>query len=122
LNTQISNNKIMENSLNVLWTTDNLITTEKMVFMYAHNAKLLGWFEDVTLIIWGASAKLTGENEAVQDKIREMVESGVKVDACKACADQLGVTEKLESLGVVVKYYGEPLTEILKKSGKLITI
>jgi len=112
----------MENSLNVLWTTDNLITTEKMVFMYAHNAKLLGWFEDVTLIIWGASAKLTGENEAVQDKIREMVESGVKVDACKACADQLGVTEKLESLGVVVKYYGEPLTEILKKSGKLITI
>ncbi len=112
----------MENRLNVLWTTDNMITTEKMVFMYTHNAKILGWWDDVTLIIWGASAKLVGENEEVQDKIREMVESGVKVDACKACADQLGVSEKLESLGVVVKYYGEPLTEILKTSGKLITI
>jgi len=112
----------MENSLNVLWTTDNLITIEKMVFMYTHNAKLLGWWDDVTLIIWGASAKLVGENEEVQDKIREMVESGVKVDACKACADALGVSEKMESLGVVVKYYGEPLTEILKASGKLITI
>jgi len=112
----------MENSLNILWTTGNLVTVEKMVIMYAHNAKLLGWWDDVTLIIWGASAKLTGENEEIQDKIREMVESGVKVDACKACADQLGVSEKLESLGVIVKYYGEPLTDILKTSGKLITI
>ena len=47
----------MEDKLNVLWTSGDLITAEKMLFMYPHNAKLLGWWEDVTLIIWGASTQ-----------------------------------------------------------------
>ena len=112
----------MEDKLNVLWTSGDLVTVEKMVFMYTHNAKLLGWWDEVTLIIWGASTKLAGENKEVQAKIKEMVDTGVKVEACKACADQLGASEVLESIGVDVKYMGEPLTKILKESGTLLTI
>ncbi|MCP3953978.1 MAG: DsrE family protein, partial [Desulfobacterales bacterium] len=40
----------------------------------------------------------------------------------KACADQLGVTETLEGLGIEVIYWGVPLTELLKNNEKLITI
>lgn len=112
----------MEDKLNVLWTSGDLVTAEKMVFMYTHNAKLLGWWDEVTLVIWGASTKLAGENKQVQNKLKEMVDTGVKVEACKACADQLGATEALESVGVDVKYWGEPLTKILKESGTLLTI
>ncbi len=112
----------MEDKLNVLWTSGDLITAEKMLFMYPHNAKLLGWWEDVTLIIWGASTQLAGENKEVQVKIKEMVDTGVKVEACKACADQLESSEVLESIGVDVKYWGEPLTKIMKESGTLLTI
>jgi hypothetical protein len=111
-----------DNHLYVLWTNDNPITAEKMVFMYTINSMRRGWWEKVTLIVWGATPTLVSEDPAIQAKVKEALEAGVHVTACKACADQLGATETLEGLGIEVKYWGEPLTDILKKGEKLITI
>ena len=108
--------------LYVLWTNDNLITAEKMVFMYTINSLLHGWWEKVTLIIWGAPARLVSEDGNIQEKIKEALDAGVHITACKACADQLGVTETLEKLNIEVKYWGVPLTEILTSEGRLLTI
>ena len=108
--------------LYVLWTNDNPITAEKMVFMYTTNAMVHGWWENVTLIVWGAPAKLVGENPAIQAKIREVQAAGVHVTACKACADQLGVSETLKALDIEVKYWGQPLSELLKNGERLITV
>jgi len=112
----------MNKHLYVLWTNDNLITAEKMVFMYTINSLIHGWWEKVTLIVWGATAKLVSENTDIQEKIKQAVKAGVHITACKACADQLGVTEDLEKLGIEVKYWGVPLTEILTNDEKLLTI
>ena len=111
-----------KSSLYVLWTTADLITVEKMVFMYTLNAKIQGWFEEVTLVVWGASTKLLAENTSLQERVKEMEAAGIKVEACKACADQLEATEALESCQVDVKYWGVPLTEVLKSHASLITI
>ena len=108
--------------LYVLWTNDNLITAEKMVFMYTINSLIKGWWEKVTLIVWGATTKLVGENKDIQAKIKEAQDAGVHVTACKACADQLGVSDELEKLGIEVIYWGVPLTEILTNDEKLLTI
>ena len=108
--------------LYVLWTNDNPITAEKMVFMYTVNSLIHGWWEKVTLIIWGAPAKLVGEDDNIQKLVTEALEAGVHITACKACADQLGVTETLEKLNIEVKYWGIPLTEILTSEEKLLTI
>jgi hypothetical protein len=108
--------------LYVLWTNDNPITAEKMVFMYTVNSLRRGWWEKVTLIVWGAPAKLVSEDENIQKMVKGVLEAGVHITACKACADQLGVTEALEKLNIEVKYWGMPLTEILKKGEKLLTI
>lgn len=108
--------------LYLLWTSDNMITAEKMVFMYTENALAQGWWEEVTLILWGAPAKLAAENGHIREMIRQVSRTGVHVSACKACADQLGVTRSLEDLGIEVKYWGAPLTDILKGDEKLITI
>jgi hypothetical protein len=43
-----------------------------------------------------------------------MKEAGVALFACKACADIYGVSDKLSSLGINVKYMGVPLTQYLK--------
>ena len=114
----------MENKehLYILWTNNDTVTAEKMVFMYGLNDLKRGWWKRVTIIIWGATALLVSENDEIQEKIKELLSSGVAVSACKACADQLGVTESLEEVGIEVKYWGEPLTEILKAGEKLITI
>ena len=108
--------------LYVLWTNDNPITAEKMVFMYVINSLIHGWWEKVTLIVWGAPTKLVSEDADIQNKIKEALEAGVHVTACKACADQLGVTKTLKQLGIEVKYWGMPLTEILKNGEHLVTI
>ena len=108
--------------LYVLWTSGDPITAENMVFMYTINALLQGWWEEVTVIIWGASAKLVSEDVNIQKKVKEALDAGVHVSACKACAEQLGVADALETQNIDVKYWGIPLTEVLKDGESLLTI
>ena len=75
------------NKLNILWTTDNKETVQHMLVMYAINSKANGWWDEVTIIIWGASAKLAGTDAEVQADIREMLENGITIEACKACTE-----------------------------------
>jgi hypothetical protein len=111
-----------KSQLFILWTNGNPITAEKMVFMYSINSLLKGWWEHITLIIWGSPAKLVSEDANIQEKIREALNAGVHITACKACADQLGVTDILKKMNIEVKYWGEPLTEIVKTGATLLTI
>jgi len=106
----------------ILWTSSEIETFDEMVYMYALNAKKLGWWKSVTLIIWGSSAKLAGQDDVVHLKLKELIEIGVEVSACKACADNLGVSQKLKGLGIEVKYWGQALTEVIQSDAKLITI
>jgi hypothetical protein len=108
--------------LYVLWTNDNPITAEKMVFMYTINSLAHGWWDNVTLIIWGAPAKLVSEDARIQALVKDALDAGVHITACKACAKQLGVTDSLEKLQIEVKFWGQPLTDILKGNERLITI
>lgn len=110
------------NQLYILWTNADILTSEKMVMMYATNSMLEKWWDAVTVIIWGATAKLVAESDLIQAKIKMAQQAGVKFSACKACADQLGVSDKFTNLGLEVLYWGEGLTDILKNGEKLITI
>ncbi len=110
------------NHLYILWTSDNPVTAEKMVFMYGFNSLKHGWWEKVTIIIWGASASLVSENNDIQDSIASMLEGGVTVTACKSCTEQLGITEELENMGIEVKYWGKSLTDLITAGKKLLTV
>ena len=105
----------------IVWTSDNPELARTMVFMYAHNAKRMKWFDEVTLIVWGPSAKLTAENEEIQKEIAQMKEAGVKIEACIACAQMYGVDGKLRQLGYDVKGMGRPLSDYLKQNYKVLT-
>lgn len=111
-----------EKQLYILWTTDNIITAEKMVFMYAIHALRQDWWENITIIVWGASSQLANRNPKIQNLIKKAIEAGVKVSACSVCADQLGSLEKLEEIGVELILWGKPFTELLQTNKKLITI
>jgi hypothetical protein len=108
--------------LNILWTTDNKDTILHMLVMYAINSKANNWWKEVNIIIWGASARLVGTDPEIQAEVAEMVEHGIKIEACKACCDRMNVTEQLKKLGVDVRYMGEPLTDYLKSGEKMLTI
>ncbi len=108
-------------TLCILWTSGDPDVALKMVFMYANAAKQNGWWNQVELIVWGPSAKLASENKEIRESLTKLIKAGVKTEACKACTDQYGVSEKLAKLGIDVKYMGVPLTEILKSTKKLLT-
>jgi hypothetical protein len=107
--------------LAVLWTSGDPEVATRVAFMYTLNAKRQGWFDEVTLIVWGPSAKLLSENAELQAAVAGMAEEGVEVVACKACADSYGIASVLEGMGVEVKFMGQPLTEMLKSDWKVIT-
>lgn len=113
--------KDMSNDLVVVWTSDNPYIAERVALMYTHAAKQNKWFDNVTLIVWGPSAKLLAENIKVQEKVEQMAKDGVVVQACSACSNAYGVTDVLVGLGYDTKPMGVPLTTYLKSSAKILT-
>jgi len=112
----------MESKLNILWTNGDPTVAKKMVLMYALNCKIENWWDEVQLIIWGASAELVNGDVFIKVLVKELIEHGVHVTTCRVCADMLGARETFEELGVEIIYWSEPLTEILKNDGKLLTV
>jgi len=111
-----------KDQLNILWTNADPVTSELMVFMYACNAKKRGLWENVQVIIWGATAGLVAKDLHIQQLIREAQKDGVNFSACIACADRLRATQTLQELGIEVKSWGVPLTQIIKTDEHLITV
>lgn len=110
-----------DDHLVIVWTSDDPYTAERMVLMYAHASKTAGWFEEVTLIIWGPSAKMVAENVKIQEKLKTMQEDGVEIRACIVCANMYKVTEDLKAMGFDVQGMGKPLTEYLKSGAHVLT-
>ena len=110
-------------SLVVLWTRGDKEFAEEMAFMYTLNAAKYGWWDAVTLIVWGPSAPLLAEDEDLQATVSEMQDEGIAVEACRACAEDFGVEEDLEAMDIDVRYMGEALTDYLKdESTKLLEL
>lgn len=110
-----------EEKLVVVWTSGDRDVALKMVFMYTFNAKKNGWWKDITLLVWGPSAKLLSEDKDLQDYVKKMQDVGVHTVACKACADSYGVADKLTELGVTVRYAGKELTNYIKEKRHVVT-
>ncbi len=104
-----------KDKLVVVWTSGDREVALKMVFMYTYNAKKYEWWEDITLLVWGPSSKLLSEDEELQEYVKKMLNEGIDVLACKACADMYEVAEDLSQIGVTVRYTGEDLTNFIKE-------
>ena len=111
----------IEDSLVVVWTSGDKDVAMNMVFMYVLNAKRRNWWKDLRLIIWGPSALLTSNDPDIQIEITRMLEAGVLLEACKACADRYGVSNHLQDLGIDVKYMGIPLTKYIQEGRHVIS-
>ena len=107
--------------LAVVWTSGDPDVAHRVCFMYCHNAKKQKWFDQVVLVVWGPSARLLAADKDLQAKVKSMIEDGVQVQACVACADSYGVADRLRELKVEVKGMGVPLTEMLKTGWKVLT-
>jgi hypothetical protein len=51
----------------MVWTSGEIEVAKKMVFMYSMNAKLHGWWDEVTLLVWGPSSRLLAGDADLQE-------------------------------------------------------
>jgi hypothetical protein len=109
--------------LTILWTSENEEIATNMLLMYTLKSNLNNWWKECNLITWGPSNKILCENPEVQVMVKQIMDTGVKVYSCKRCAEEYGIVEKLENMGIEVKLMGEPLTNYLQDSSyRVITI
>ena len=107
--------------LNILWTSSDKDTFMNMIAMYSKNSLSRGWWDEINLVIWGGSTRLVGENPGIQKELTKMLEKGVTIEACKACADKLKVSDTLRELGIEVKYM-TALTGYIKGDDHFISV
>lgn len=112
-----------EDKLVVVWTTADRDVALKMVFMYTYNASTarFGWWQDITLVVWGPSSELLSVDTELQEYVTKMKEAGITLEACKACADMYEVSDELTELGIDVKYMGDVLTGYIKEGRHVLT-
>ncbi len=79
-------------------------------------------WKDITLVLWGATVKLVTENEMMMEKVKEMIEMGVNVSACKSCVQKVGVEQVFKEIGIKAEAWGHLLTDVLMFDQKLLTI
>jgi hypothetical protein len=117
-----SDEQEQNNELYVLWKSGDKEVALSMAFVYTFNSKTRGWWDEVTLIVWGPSVKLLATDDEIQGRVCQMIDAGVHVTACIACAQIYGVVEILENLGIDVKPMGISLTELLKSGKKVLSV
>lgn len=100
--------------LTILWTTADEETAKNMLLMYTLKSNLNHWWKECNLITWGPSNKLICSDPEIQSYIKQIQETGVRMYACKRCAEEYGIVDQLEALGIEVKLMGEPLTGYLQ--------
>lgn len=102
--------------LTILWVSDNLEAATNMVLMYSLKSNLNKWWKECNIITWGPSNKLLCQDPEVQVMVKQIMEAGAKFYACRRCAEEYGLVEQLESMGVEVIFMGEPFTAYLQDS------
>ncbi len=93
-----------------------------VALMYGPNAPKYGWMDEVVFIFWGPAQKTILEEPDLRERVEGLIGSEkMSFLACKACSDGYGVSEKLEELGITVKYVGEDVTNMLKQGWHSLT-
>jgi hypothetical protein len=106
----------------VLWTSGDKETSANMVLMYSINTRRHAWWDEVVLLIWGASQRLACEDSDIQALLAAARAAGVRLVACLACAQNLDLVAPLQRQGVEVFYTGQFLTDWLKSGDRLLTV
>jgi len=89
--------------------------------VYPLNASKNHWMDEVKVIFFGPSEKVAANDAEVQGRIKELLDVGIEVLACKWCSDRMNITEKLEAIGVRVIGVGPFISNLLNDGWTSLT-
>ena len=112
---------MVKNKLLIVWSSADEEVAKKLVLLYGSVVLPRSYWDEATIMIWGPSARLLAQSKELQDKVKTIMSTGVKFNACVVCTDEYGVSEELQNLGIELTHTGEMLTNALQNDYKVIT-
>lgn len=109
------------NKVTILWTTEEKEVAMKVVLPYVFHGMATGWWEEISLIIWGPSVRLVATDPEVAAMVRDILDSPIRVVACKLCTDKYEVTDFYHKMGIETEYVGAGLSSAIKSDEKVLT-
>lgn len=106
----------------IVWSSGDIEVAEKMVLMYSGVMMERNYWQEAILMVWGASVKLLAQNKTLQEKVKKIQASGVKVYACVACVGEYGVKDIYDCMNIEIVHTGVVMTDCLKDGWRTITI
>ena len=104
----------MKENLLIVWTNGDIEVANNFPLLYSSVILDRQYWKTAHLMLWGPSILLVKDNKYIQDKIRQIQETGVKMSACIVCVEDYGARAELEKLGIEITHTGEFLTNALK--------
>ena len=104
----------MKENLLIVWSNGDLDLANKFPLLYSSVILDREYWKTAHLMLWGPSILLVKQNQAIQEKLKEIQNTGVKMSACIVCVEDYEAVELLENLGIEVNHTGEFLTKALK--------
>lgn len=111
----------MANKLFVILASGDRDVALEMALFYPVTVAKEKYMDEVKVILFGPSEKLVARDKNVQKRIKTLQEASVVVSACKYCSDRMGVSEKLEELGITVEYVSKGIAEMLREGWASLT-
>ena len=111
----------MANKVFVLLSSGDREVALEVGLRWPLNAAKKKWVDEVKVIIFGPSERVAAYDLEVKEKLRELQEAGIEVIACKACADEYGVTRVLEEADITVIYVGSLMAELINDGWASLT-
>lgn len=109
------------NKVTILWTTEEKEVAMKVVLPYVFHGKANGWWDEISLVIWGPSVRLVATDPEVAAMVRDILDSPIRVIACKLCTDKYDVTDFYLNLGIGMEYVGAGFSSTIQSGEKVLT-
>ncbi len=108
-------------SLVIIWASSDKDVAKSVVLNFVLNARLNGWLDNITLMVWGPSVKLLASDKELQDVFKSLKHTGINLYIDKGSAEDFGVGKAVEDMGAEVAYLGKTLSVCIKQNRKIIT-
>jgi hypothetical protein len=104
----------MKENLLIVWTNGDIEVANKFPLLYSSVILDRGYWKTAHLMLWGPSILLTKQNKLIQEQLKKIQQTGVKMSACVVCVEDYDATSILNELNIEITHTGELLTSSLK--------
>ena len=82
----------MKDNLLIVWTNGDIEVAIKFPLLYSSVILEREYWKTAHLMLWGPSIKLAKENIQIQEQLKKIQQTGVKMSACIVCVEDYDAT------------------------------